>query len=54
MSILKDLLQSDKAKDASKQEDTGESKNKEKGWFEGGDDLTIEDMCIMDILDGDW
>jgi len=25
----------------------------EKGIFEGGDDLTIEDMIIMDILDGE-
>jgi len=28
-------------------------KKPEKGFFEGGDEITIEDMCIMDILDED-
>jgi len=32
---------------------TPEEDNSKKGIFEGGDDLTIEDMIIMDILDGE-
>ncbi len=49
MGILKALLgdNTDSVRQSNDNNDNG------KGIFDGGDEVTVEDMIIMDILDGD-